>query len=503
MKFHELKPVSLRSLSVSKKMSTQSLRHLVVIALICSGALFAAPQAGTATPVVIGQRFEFTSEVLGKKRTITIRLPRGYTKSDARYPVVYVLDGESNFRPVESAVEFLARHGKIPEHIVVAVHNAGSRRADMTPSKMRLDRRPGHAERFLDFIERELIPYIEKSYRCQPLRVLHGHSHGAILGTFALATRPKLFRWHLTLDMPPRRADSFLEQAVLDRLRDGKHPNGRLVSAEQKYGWTDEDWGKLSKFAPKTFYARRFEVRGETHSTMLYEGTYEGFKRLYHDYSKKETRTKTLADLRSEYRSLSLAYGYEIAIPRSLLEINVFDLLCQQRGKEAKELAEYLEAQHGSKRGMMWDASMIQKAIDAGPPKESVAALIARARPSARELRPFVGVWTGTMRAPNPQPLRIKIAVLDGKASAAIYSKFSGQPWRPKPVVTIKLRADGILEVGVINNMRPFGIMMYELEKDGEGSLTGRIALRGASLRIVAPHVEMTAMTLRLKAEKG
>ena len=65
---------------------------------------------------------------------------------------------------------------KIPEMIVVAIQNV-DRRRDFTPDKIITVREnnSGGGERFLSFLEEELIPVIDQNFRTEPYRILFGH----------------------------------------------------------------------------------------------------------------------------------------------------------------------------------------------------------------------------------------------------------------------------------------------------------------------------------------
>jgi predicted alpha/beta superfamily hydrolase len=52
----------------------------------------------------------------------------------------------------------------------------------------------GHADRFLEFLEKELIPWTEAKYRTAPLRILAGHSAGGNFALHAMRVRPALFQ---------------------------------------------------------------------------------------------------------------------------------------------------------------------------------------------------------------------------------------------------------------------------------------------------------------------
>ena len=52
----------------------------------------------------------------------------------------------------------------------------------------------GKADQFLAFVERELIPWVERTYRTSDLRILAGHSAGGNFALHAMRTKPGLFQ---------------------------------------------------------------------------------------------------------------------------------------------------------------------------------------------------------------------------------------------------------------------------------------------------------------------
>lgn len=69
---------------------------------------------------------------------------------------------------------------------------------DYTPRATRqdLDRSDspfGRADRFLDFLRKELIPAVEGRYRASGLRILAGNSRGGLFVVYALTIDPRLF----------------------------------------------------------------------------------------------------------------------------------------------------------------------------------------------------------------------------------------------------------------------------------------------------------------------
>ena len=157
--------------------------------------------SGPAETVAGGERLTLPSKVLGEDRTVFVSLPQSYAHGIQRYPVLYLTDAQWQFDHTRTTAAFLARNGLIPEIIIVAVTNT-DRTRDLyaTRADFRQNGRTipfptsGNADRFLEFFEKELIPWTEANYRTSPLRILAGHSAG---GNFALHTarvRPALFQ---------------------------------------------------------------------------------------------------------------------------------------------------------------------------------------------------------------------------------------------------------------------------------------------------------------------
>lgn len=130
------------------------------------------------------------SNVLAEQRDLIISLPESYQREPGRrYPVLYVLDGSSHAGHTAESARLMARIGVMPEVIVVGIPSSReNRERDYTPPSMH-----GGADRFLRFLERELIPHVERTYRATSTRMLAGHSRGGLFVMYSLLERPDLF----------------------------------------------------------------------------------------------------------------------------------------------------------------------------------------------------------------------------------------------------------------------------------------------------------------------
>lgn len=136
------------------------------------------------------KKYKIQSEILKEERVFTITLPESYDKSSEHYPLLIVLDGDDFSNPFAGMVEYYSKLGKCPELIIVGI-NATDRWRDYTPTHANIpDGTPvptsGGADSFLNFIEEELIRFIESKYRVTPFHILYGHSVAGLFVTNSL-----------------------------------------------------------------------------------------------------------------------------------------------------------------------------------------------------------------------------------------------------------------------------------------------------------------------------
>jgi len=147
------------------------------------------------------------SIILKEHRPLLIYTPyqgkRSRTATAERYPVLYVLDGENNFRSVAITVERLADMGLCPPMIVVGIPNT-DRSRDLTPTTVANNadgvKNSGGGEHFLSFIEKELIPHIDSNYLTAPYKLLMGHSLGGLMVVQAMVHHKSLFNSYIAIE---------------------------------------------------------------------------------------------------------------------------------------------------------------------------------------------------------------------------------------------------------------------------------------------------------------
>ena len=200
------------------------------------------------TPAQISRTSEaitIASSILKQTRQIRIALPASYarTGADRSYPVAVVMDGAWMLNKVATVSDELSRNGLIPEMIVVAIDNTDDyqgRVHDLTPPGLSVSgsglNEGGDA--FLDFIERELLPAVDKQFRGAAPRIFIGTSSGGILATYAAATRP-IYRAVIALDAPIHLQNNWLAEKLIARARSGDTAL-RYLSYDVRFGWPDD-----------------------------------------------------------------------------------------------------------------------------------------------------------------------------------------------------------------------------------------------------------------------
>ena len=142
------------------------------------------------------------SSSTGRDYDIYIQLPAAYARdTQARYPVLYVLDGQWDFKLMSSIQGGLLYDRFVPDMIIVGITYSGAtanydslRATDYTTVALPNPPGSGDAPRFLAFLHHELVPMIEASFRADPARrILMGASYGGLFTLYALFSDPTFF----------------------------------------------------------------------------------------------------------------------------------------------------------------------------------------------------------------------------------------------------------------------------------------------------------------------
>jgi len=305
-------------------------------------------------PIAIGEAITMPSKVMGEERTVLVSTPPGYEQSSERYPVLYMTDGNDHLTHTRGTVDFLARNGLLPQLIIVGVTNT-DRTRDLTPTHVASleaggRERPfptsGGADRFLDFFETELMPYVEANYRTLPMRLFSGHSFGGLFALNAFFTRPEMFSSVLSISpslnwddgLSLRQAESFFKNrkelnatlfvAMADEER-GTPPPTLLDRLEQTFENNDT----------AGFQWKVLRMPDENHGSVVLRAQYWGLREAFDGWRlpvDPETRMfdGDLDNLKKHYAQLSTRYGFTVIPGENMINGLGYQKMTGQRDLE-------------------------------------------------------------------------------------------------------------------------------------------------------------------------
>jgi uncharacterized protein len=149
-----------------------------------------------------------------KEYKLNVLLPEKYSVSDtARYPVLYVLDGDYSTSMFQSTIHLFSLAPELQDIIIVTIDGINtsheewlaSRYYDYTPSSdpqadtaiARFMKTPvtpsGGAASFLQTLEKQIMPWVEQHYKTSADKGLYGHSLGGLFAAYCLLEKPALF----------------------------------------------------------------------------------------------------------------------------------------------------------------------------------------------------------------------------------------------------------------------------------------------------------------------
>jgi uncharacterized protein len=284
-----------------------------------------------------GDRLTIKSQVLGEDRVALVRTPASYATNDQRYPVLYMTDGDAQLGHTAATIEFLARNGRMPGVIVVAITNT-DRTRDLTPTKATdaSGKGPpmgGGADKFLNFIEKELIPQVEKTYRTAPYRVFAGHSFGGLLAMHAFATKNELFNAYIAVS-PSLWWDNQFEIRKTEEFLKGRKDLDRtlFMTLGNEQGGMRAGFEKakelLSRQQLKDFAWDSMLMEDEDHGTVVLRSHYFALKKIFDGWQPSPKIVAAGAKaIEEHYAKLSAKYKYPILPPELMMNQLAYQLL--------------------------------------------------------------------------------------------------------------------------------------------------------------------------------
>ncbi len=300
------------------------MKKLNQIVLYILTIIFLVVIKGYGQETIFENAFEFTdtieSKFINETRTITVQLPKSYYETTTQnYSVLYVLDARLHQRNTNFIHNFLAEKGHISESILVFIHDTGNRSRDYNTFFRDTETINEGADHFLNFLEKETIPFVESKYRASNYRMLSGHSNGGLFVIHSLIKRPDLFRARFAFSasshhIPKQRA---LLKEFLINHKDLHSYFYMNVGGSEFYKQQDSYNEIKQLFQDYAAEGLRFDFDhhdADGHQSSPFIGQYMAFKRLYAPFRLNEVAYEKMSydDVVNHFDEISLEFGYEI-----------------------------------------------------------------------------------------------------------------------------------------------------------------------------------------------
>jgi len=413
--------------------------------IIFLAAIHMVANAQNEESILVGKKTTIFSSILKENRKIWIYNP-GQTAiipiADKRYPVVYVLDGEAHFLSTVGMIQQLSQangNAVLPEMIVVGIENT-NRPRDLTPSLITSDNN-AKPNPFVNFLETELMPYMDKNYNTAPYRILVGHSLGGLTAIDILTNSPKLFNAYIAIDPSMWYDDEKFLNNTIFQIPNKKLQGTRLFIGTANTMPKGMDLAKLDKdrsaetqhirsiFKLDNFikghantglkYSLKY-YENESHVSVPLISEYDGLRFIFNYYliditekDLKDSTSNIATKYRQHYNTISSEMGYKNTPPEVFINYLGYDAMLKKQYNRADALfqlnienypnsnnvydsyADFLMAKHDSVNAVEYykkalaiknDGAIQSKLIALTHPQQFVL--------SINELEKYAGVYT-------------------------------------------------------------------------------------------------------------
>ncbi len=327
-------------------MKKSNFKTLTLSALIFF--LFAFPSNHSAKEngknIELGKIITLSSKILNENRDIFVYLPVGYKQSKEKYPVIYILDARVNFIYGIGVVNFLSRIQHMPRSIVVGITNT-DRIRDFTPIHEARSKTSGGANKFLEFMDKELIPYVDHNYRTHSYRTLFGHSLCGMFSIYTLFKKPEMFDSFISVSPYLQYGENYVVQfadSILFEQSEIRKSIFITLGDEPEYSENISALKNILSNKAKKISLEISKRETENHASVPLKSLYDGLEFIFSDWGlNKETIDKGLEAIKKHYYSLNQKYGFEVKPNEVQINAIGYQWLGKNKFEEAAKIFKY------------------------------------------------------------------------------------------------------------------------------------------------------------------
>lgn len=344
---------------------------------LCIANTLISTRISAQTPIEIGNAYSIYSGEMRADYQYWVSLPKGYSDTtylEQSYPVCYFFDGDSHFETLVSQRNRLASgfYASMPNVIMVGIVQI-DRTNELTPSHMETPENwkranfstSGGNTAFMQFIEDELKPHINGTYRTNGYEILVGHSFGGLATVHALLHRPSTFDAYVALDPSIWwNNEEMLEE--LDSVWNPKayeHVSFFLAKANDPGSGRDHQDAistlakRLDSLQSESGLRMKFvEYPTENHGSVVVPAEYDALRFIFEGYALNvKSVMRNPSEIENHYNGVSSQLGYKVLPPEWLLDQLADICVRQDLNHQALELLtlaahHYPESTHAQNR---------------------------------------------------------------------------------------------------------------------------------------------------------
>ncbi len=313
------------------------------------------------------QKIEINSKIFNDTREIKVLLPNQYDKfPNRKYKVVYLFDAQSNdfFNYLIATYNYLksASNHFISPVIFVGIESK-DRRFEFLP-KNKTDQpfqiygsnaKLGGADLMLEYLDKEVIPLVEKRFRSNSYNIAIGHSLGASFITYSLIDYPKMFDALIAIS-PNYYYDNEQILNSFKAIKNKDNLSNKFIYIAHGKGDELED-----RFSPSTEKMRKIlenmniqkpnwsvnELNNNSHALTPLEGIFKGFVKLNEQLTIDETsksfysnKYNFIANFQEFYKNSSQSTGLKLPTIEDANHL-AYNCFYSNMTKEGIEVLEY------------------------------------------------------------------------------------------------------------------------------------------------------------------
>ena len=245
--------------------------------------------------------------------------------------------------------------GRCAPVMIVGIPNT-DRTRDLTPTRVDVKQpdgvvcrgfaTSGGGDKFLEFIETELFPEIQKRYQPLPYRIFAGHSLGGLLEVHALIAHPEMFNAYIAVSPSLQWDDQHtLHQAqqFFARQKEFRKRSCLLGNEGATPNPMGDGFDQLQKLftttKPTGFIVRSARYPDEDHGSTTFLAHYAGLRTVFDGWMMPRDPSDGspvggLKGVEQHYKELSERFGFPVSAEQAINQTG-YNLLGRKKNEEA------------------------------------------------------------------------------------------------------------------------------------------------------------------------